>query len=175
MSNRHPKRLINIKFTVESKISKGNKVTRKKKKKPSLLPQILILGGVILLAVSLLAVKNVQNTASTAVSSELPEIQLNAALNAHKPTLAFFHSNDCEQCIIMIDVVEQVYPEFAKSIELVDINVYDENNEPLLRKVGLQYIPTLVFFDQQGNGETYVGVMSVEELRGKFSALLGDK
>ena len=29
----------------------------------------------------------------------------------------------------MIETVEQVYPEFADSIALVDVNVYDERNE----------------------------------------------
>ena len=56
---------------------------------------------------------------------------------------------------------------------LVDIDVYDPINEPLLDKVGLQYIPTLIFFDNQGQGETYVGVMHAGELRERLATLAG--
>ena len=139
----------------------------------SSLPQYLILGGVLLLAVFVLLLKGRSQPEIPASVGSLPEVQLEEALSAGKPALAFFHSNNCEQCLIMIHTVEQVYPEFRDSVALVDINVYDPNNETLMGKVGLQYIPTLIFFDQQGQDQTHVGVMTAEILRQRLSSLTG--
>ena len=148
---------------------------KKNHRNPSRLPQLLILGGVILLAWVVLAFKDQSPAADTPIStSALPQAQLDRALSAGKPALAFFHSNNCQQCIIMIDTVERVFPEFTNHVALVDINVYDPNNEPLLEKVRLQYIPTLVFYDQQGQEETFVGVMEADVLRQRLRSLAGE-
>lgn len=143
--------------------------------KLSRLPQFLILGGVILLAVMILALKQDKTPAgaSSTSTSALPEAQLDRALQAGEPVLAFFHSNDCQQCIVMIDVVAQVYPEFENTVTLVDINVYDERNTALLNRVGLQYIPTLIFYDHTGKEQIAVGVMEAEILRQTLAALAG--
>lgn len=148
-------------------------MTKKKQHKPSRWPQILILSGILLLVLVVLALKDRSQPEATASTSALPEAQLERALSAGKPALAFFHSNNCEQCIIMIETVDQVFPEFAASIDLVDVNVYDPNNEPLLQKIGLQYIPTLVFYDRTGQTQTYVGVMEADILRQRLSSLKG--
>ena len=141
--------------------------------KPSRLSQFLILGGVILLALFVLALKDGSQPEAPANSGELPQAQLDAALYEGKPSLAFFHSDNCEQCINMIETVGQVFPEFSDSVALVDINVYDPDNEPLLRKVGLRAIPTLIFYDQHGQGQTFVGVMAAGALRERLMALAG--
>lgn len=141
--------------------------------KPSHLPQYLILAGVILLALVVLALKDRSQPEVPASTSALPAAQLERALSAGKPALAFFHSNNCEQCIIMIETVDQVYPEFNGSVDLVDINVYDPKNEPLLKKVGLQFIPTLVFYDRSGRAQTHVGVMEADTLRQRLTSLTG--
>jgi thiol-disulfide isomerase/thioredoxin len=146
---------------------------KKKRRKPSRWPQILIISGIFLLALVILALKNQSQPEAPASTSALPEAQLERALSAGKPVLAFFHSNNCEQCIIMIETVDQVFPEFAASIDLIDVNVYDRNNEPLLQKVGLQYIPTLVFYDRAGQPQTHVGVMEANILRQRLTSLTG--
>ena len=149
--------------------------SKRRHSQPSRLPQILILGGVILLAVMILALKQVgvpANDSSTSTSA-LPEAQLDRALKASQPTLAFFHSNDCQQCIEMIAIVDQVYPEFQNTITLVDIDVYDERNTALLNRVGLQYIPTLIFYDRTGKEDVSVGVMEAEILHTTLKALAG--
>ena len=135
--------------------------------------RILVVAGLILVIAIILALKDKPAPAPTQATSNLPEVQLDRALANHKPILAFFHSNNCEQCIIMIETIDQVHPEFAASIDLVDVNVYDPNNEPLLRKVGLQYIPTLVFFDRSGQSQTHVGVMEADALRQQLSSMTG--
>ncbi len=53
----------------------------------------------------------------------------------------------------MMETVEQVYPEFGDSVTLVDVNVYDEQNTQLLSDVGLQFIPTLIFYDRSGQDQ----------------------
>ena len=143
-------------------------------RKKNRLPQFIILGGVVLLALVIIVLKDSSQPAPVAGSSSaLPEAQIERAIRAGKPALAFFHSNNCEQCLIMIDTVEQVFPEFAGAVTLVDVNVYDQNNEPLLRKVGLQYIPMLVFYDRQGQTQAHIGVMESAVLRQRLSSLAG--
>ena len=136
-------------------------------------PQILAIGGLVLLIVAVLVLKDKPQEAvvPTASAGDLPSVQLDHALADHQPTLAFFHSNNCQQCIDMMEIVEQVYPEFADSIVLVDVNVYDERNEPLLQQVGLQYIPTLIFYDRLGQSQVSVGVIEAEQLRQTLAAL----
>ena len=43
---------------------------------------------------------------------ELPEVQLDRLVAGGQPTLAFFHSNTCYQCVEMTGIVERVYPEY---------------------------------------------------------------
>jgi hypothetical protein len=50
--------------------------------------------------------------------SEAPEVTLDRALAANRPTLAFFHSLTCDSCIEMTAIVQQVYPEFQGTITL---------------------------------------------------------
>ena len=75
----------------------------------------------------------------------------------------------------MMDTVAQVYPEFTDSVTLVDVNVYDEQNQALLKRVELQYIPTLIFFDRSGQGEVSVGVMEAEQLKQTLASLAAGK
>lgn len=139
----------------------------------SRIPPILIIGGIVLLAITILIYKQSQsNSGKLAINAgELPVEQLDRAIKAGKPTLAFFHSNNCDQCIEMIHVVEQVYPEFAESIVLVDVNVYDQQNQSLLRRAAIRYIPTLIFFDDNGQGTVNVGVIQPDLLRDQLAAL----
>lgn len=94
-----------------------------------------------------------------------PSEQLNLALAAGKPTLVFMHSTNCQSCIDMMKVVEQVYPEFAGQIALVDVDVYDNANVPLMQKLGLRYIPTVVVFDKNGKAAQNVGAMKPDAFR----------
>ncbi len=101
----------------------------------------------------------------------LPEAQLDLLLAAGKPTLAFFHSNTCMQCVRMTEIVQQVYPDFADAVALVDVNVYDQQNENLLQRGGIRVIPTLIFIDRTGQGVVYTGVMEPDALRTELETL----
>ena len=142
-------------------------------KKTNLLPRILIVAGVLTLAAVLLLLKAGSNNQAqtTAVAGDLPADQLQNALTEHRPTLAFFHSNNCHQCIVMMETVSQVYPGFADAVALVDVNVYEERNAQLLKDVGLQYIPTLIFYDRTGQKQVSVGVIEAIQLRQKLASL----
>jgi thiol:disulfide interchange protein len=164
---------------------------QKDHQKTNFLPRLLIVVGVLFLAAMVLALKeinreHVQEAGSTGIvplqgadamgetlapPSELPADQLRNALAEHRPTLAFFHSNSCRQCVMMIENVNRVYPEFFASVVLVDVYVYDEKNEPLLKMVGLQYIPTMIFYDRSGREQVFVGLMDEEQLRQSLAAL----
>ena len=135
--------------------------------------KILIILGVLLLAVAVIAFKNQPQPQPEKMITvrDLPEALLDSALNSGKPTLAFFHSNNCEQCIIMIENVDQVYPEFRNSVELIDIDVYNPLNNSLLDRVKLQYIPTLIFYDNKGQSKTFVGVMDNQMLHDWFTEI----
>ncbi|MFO7631595.1 MAG: thioredoxin family protein, partial [Caldilinea sp.] len=85
--------------------------------------------------------------------------------------LAFFHSNTCDSCKEMMAVVEEVYPEFAGSVGLVDVDAYDARNAGLLRSIGIRAIPTVVFFDRTGAGKMQIGGMPAADLRQVLSEL----
>ena len=150
---------------------------KKRSKKTNNLPRILIVVGLLALVVVVLLLKPDKTPAQTATpqsavsTSDIPAVQLQNALAQNHPTLAFFHSNNCHQCQVMMETVAQVYPEFNNSITLVDINVYDKRNESLLRQVGLQYIPTLIFYNRAGKEQVSVGVMEAEKLRQTLATL----
>ncbi len=126
-------------------------------------------------AVSLTAVTPPAGTGAPAgpAAPETAEEQLDQLLAAGQPVLAFFHSNNCVQCTRMMAIVDQVYPEFAGSVALVDVNVYDARNQRLLQKVKLQFIPTQIFYDRAGRSQTIVGVMQPEQLRQQLQTLGG--
>lgn len=142
----------------------------------SRLPQILVVSGMALVILTIFAFKEKPKTEAPATGSTEPaEVQLDTAMEKGQPTLAFFHSNNCQQCILMMEIVAQVYPDFENDVTLVDINVYDEENQPLLQRVGLQYIPTLIFYDRNGQSTTHVGVMEAAQLSDTLATLAGGK
>lgn len=143
-------------------------------------PRTLMLVGIALLIGVVLMIKyQVQSNPPPATSlaqftsgqHELPETQLNHLLDEGRPTLAFFRSNTCVRCIEMTRTIAQVFPEFATTVSLVDVDVYDQRNAALIQKVGIQVIPTLIFFDHTGAGQVVAGGMPADELRTELQEL----
>jgi len=110
---------------------------------------------------------------ASAEADESPEVQLERFLIAGKPTLAFFHSNNCVQCIKMMEVVAEVYPEFDDSVALVDVNVYDKASSRLLQRAQIRAIPTQIFFDRTGQGRVVMGAMTPDQFREQLRTLAG--
>ena len=138
-------------------------------KKDNQVPKILIALCVVIAVSAVLILKNQRDTQAT--SKKSPADLLHTATLNKQPILAFFHSNTCDSCLEMVSIVDQVYPEFADTITLVDVNVYDEQNRTLIDKVGLQFIPTLFFYDTSGIQHTHIGIMEADQLRKNLNLL----
>jgi len=132
-------------------------------KKDHQVPKVLIGICVIFAVGSVLILKNQRNTQGT--SKKSPADLLQAARFNTQPVLAFFHSDTCDSCLDMVSIVDQVYPEFADSVTLVDVNDYDDQNRTLIDEVGRQFIPTLFFYDTSGKRHTHIGIMEADQLR----------
>jgi thiol-disulfide isomerase/thioredoxin len=145
--------------------------SRRTNRKTLHLTRFLVLLGLV--AIITVAISLKEKPEATTPPGDPPVIQLESALSEGKPVLVFYHSNTCESCLQMIDIVHQAYPEFAGVVVLVDVNVYDPKNESLMKKAGVQYIPTLMLYHPTGRIEKFVGVMEKEDLRQALTDLAG--
>ena len=146
--------------------------TKKNPKQNGLLPKILILTGIVVLVAVVFFMKN-QALKTVVPVNESTEAQFDRYMKEGTPTLAFFHSTNCHSCIVMMDTVAQIYPEFKDGVALVDVDVYDSKNENLLRRAGINSIPTLVFIDRKGQGKVSIGVIEADQLRQQLQILKG--
>lgn len=119
----------------------------------------------------IIIIKNQSVEQLTSTTNQTAEALLDQYLAEGKPIFVFFHSNNCQSCIDMIAIVDQVYPEFEDTIALVDVNVYDSANQNLLQRANIYSIPTQVFIDRAGQGKVAMGVMSPEDFRTQLLAL----
>jgi thiol-disulfide isomerase/thioredoxin len=94
-----------------------------------------------------------------------PGDELAQALAGGRPALVFFHSMSCEPCLQAIRTVEQVVPEYAQAVTLVDVNVSDTSTHDLLRRTGIRAIPAFAFYDRDGESTLYYGALSKEYLK----------
>lgn len=143
---------------------------KKNLKQNGVLLKILILAGVFVLVVVVFLIKN-QPSKTVAPVDESPQAQLDRHLKEEKPIFVFFHSTTCQTCVVMMDTVAQVYPEFTGDVELVDVDVYDPQNKDLLEVAGINSIPTLVFINRKGQGTVSVGAMEADRLRQQLNIL----
>ena len=163
------------------------------KQSPTWLRGLLMIGGVVVLLVLVYWFKNRPADASLppvptlAVPAEaaavtmppLPtaeasiETQLQAYLDAHQPMLVFFHSQTCESCQLMSERLEQVYPDFADRVALVDVDVYAPQNQNLVMRAQIRSIPTMVFVTPDGEGQSFIGPMEVTDLVEQLKRISG--
>jgi thiol:disulfide interchange protein len=137
------------------------------RKRPSTL---FIFAGIALLVLAVIALKSGKQTPAAPISLEE---QYHQALQEHHPTFVFLHSLDCIPCKAMMDVVAEVQPEFEGQVVLIDVDVYDQSNVNIMRQEGLQMIPTLVFYNRQGQRQVQVGVLQPDQLRAVLGAISG--
>jgi thiol:disulfide interchange protein len=130
-------------------------------------PTLLILAGIAFLLIAVFALKSGDNSSA---SSSL-EYQLEQALNMGRPTFVFLHSLECIPCKEMMGTVANVYPDFQDSVLLIDVDVYVQSNQNILRRERLQSIPTLVFYDAQGNRQVFIGAMQPDQFRDTLTQL----
>ena len=103
-----------------------------------------------------------------------PEEQVDHYLEVGQAVFVFFHSDNCQSCIDMMGIVDEIYPEFQEVLPIVDVNVYDPLNQNLLRWAGVTGIPTQLFLAADGSGKIAVGVMNPDQLREQLSLLAGE-
>jgi len=140
----------------------------KQSKKHQTISKYMVLAGLVLVIAVIIATKSYPQTDAAL----LPEDQLNKALVNGDPALVFFHSTTCDPCMEMIENVERAYPEFSEKITLIDVNVSDERNHNLLRSQGVQLIPSLKFFDKNGQAHIVYGVITPEQIQEELITLL---
>lgn len=114
------------------------------------------------------------STATSVYSSDgTPEEQVDRYMEQGQAAFIFFHSNNCQSCIDMMGVVDEVYPEFQEVLPIVDVNVYDPLNQRLLQRAQINTIPTQLFLGADGQGKISIGLMSPDQLREQLSTLVG--
>ena len=148
--------------------SKRTKSKHPKSKRPS---TILILAGIALLVLAVIAIKSKDQDPGAPVSLEE---QYELALQEKQPTFVFLHSLDCIPCKEMMEVVAEVQPEFEGQVALIDVDIYQQSNLNIMRREGLQMIPTLVFYDRQGTRQVQVGVLQPDQLRAVLQTISGE-
>lgn len=131
-------------------------------------PTLLIITGIALLLIGTFAFKSVGDKSGP---GPLLEAQLDQALSEGRPAIVFLHSLNCVACREMMRTVTDVYPEYQDSIVLIDVDVYDQGNNNLIRREQLQSIPTLVFYNRQGARQVYIGAMPSEQFRDTLAQL----
>mgnify|MGYP000170981198 CR=1 FL=1 len=139
-----------------------------KKTKTKTLPALLIIGGLILTITAVMLAKNQPASQSSSIDTP-PDVLLDRYLSNRQPVFLFFHSNNCQSCIDMIHIVNQVYPDYKNQIALMDINVYERINQNLIQRARVNTIPTQVFINNKGQGKIIIGVMEPDQLRQQLS------
>ncbi len=136
------------------------------------LPALWVLAGIALLLIAIFTIKNGDTSSVSAASLET---QLDQALNEGRPTFVFLHSLDCIPCKEMMGVVADVYPDFQGSVVLIDVDIYKQGNENIMRREQLQSIPTLVFYDSTGKRQMFIGAMSPDKFRNTLTQLAAEQ
>ena len=131
-------------------------------------PTLLILAGIALLLIAVFALKS---GGDSSASTNSLETQLDQALKDGRPIFVFLHSLDCIPCKEMMATVAEVYPDFQDSVVLIDVDIYDQNNQNILRRERLQSIPTLVFYDAKGKRQMMIGAMPPDQFRQTLTQL----
>ena len=126
----------------------------------------------LIVALGIILIKN-QSEKEIIPVNESPEQQLDRLLEEGRPIFVFFHSTDCVSCMMMMETVDQIYPTYQNKVALVDVHVYDSENQNLLKRAAIRSIPTQVFIDSKGNGNVAVGVMTTDQLDEQLALLAG--
>lgn len=145
-------------------------MTKRKRAQPKQPSTLLILAGIALLVLVAITFKRGNQVPVTPISLEE---RYNQALQEKQPTFVFLHSLDCIPCKAMMDIVAKVQPEFEGQVVLIDVDVYQQSNLNIMRREGLQMIPTLVFYDRRGERQVQVGVMQPDQLRAVLHTISG--
>lgn len=87
--------------------------------------------------------------------------------NRDKTVALKFGAEWCGPCGTMKETIECLETDDTKNVLFVSCDV-DEADEDFLDEYNVSTLPTMIFFKNGIVSETYVGLMSKEELKSKF-------
>ncbi len=131
-----------------------------------------ILAVVLLLIAAVLAIKYTL-PGIFASNGSSAQVKIDQAVEQGKPVMAFFYSEDCRSCREMEKTIAAVYPEFKKSVILVEVNVYEDENRELVERTGVHTTPVELFIDGKGTETLVLEAMSPEDLREQLTSISG--
>lgn len=91
------------------------------------------------------------------------------------PRMVEFYSPSCSICRQMIPILNVLKRECSsKGVEIIQIDITNPSNKPLLSKYGIRAIPTFVFLDKDGKEVSrLIGYQTIHSLQQHLAVLLG--
>jgi len=89
---------------------------------------------------------------------------------AGQPVMVDFYADWCAPCIILGPSVEELAEEYAGRAKVVKFNV--DRNPQVPQQLGIQGIPTVVFYKDGRPVDKVVGLVQKEELSRRLDSLL---
>jgi len=88
------------------------------------------------------------------------------------PRMVDFWSPTCPPCRQMIPILHELEDEYAHAFELVKVDVSRSENQTLAIQNQIQYIPTQIFYDENGKQIfRHTGFFSKEQILNKWKEL----
>jgi thiol-disulfide isomerase/thioredoxin len=126
--------------------------------KKQFLSIVVVISLMFISAVPFGCTKNTQNKNSSTLSTLQELMTLD-----DKPIFIDLGSDSCAPCVQMEPIIEDLKNNYSEYFHTIFINVHE--NQDLSSKFGVQFIPTQIFFDSEGNEKyKHVGFFSKEEI-----------
>ncbi len=115
-----------------------------------------------------------ESTAPVSQGGRSPsEVLLEQAKAEGKPVLLKFGSGRCLPCIEMDRNINSIRPDYEGNAAIIIVDLNDRREYDFAMKYNVETIPTTIFFNRDGTvADSYVGVMTPDELRNRLNSLL---
>ncbi|MFA6617729.1 MAG: thioredoxin family protein [Candidatus Neomarinimicrobiota bacterium] len=125
-----------------------------------------------LLVVAILAFTLLMSACSGKKADAGPKKASSVTMNEKLPKMVDFWSPTCPPCRQMMPILAELEEEYAHAFKLVKVDTSKPENRDLAMQNQIQYIPTQIFYDE--NGEQlfrHVGFYSKEDILNKWKEL----
>lgn len=114
-----------------------------------------------------------------AITAFSPNSKMDQAVFANNglPKVIVFSTPMCGECRKISPVIDQAKKNYANKVEIVKINAVDNKPETnkLVTKHKIYAVPTLVYFDKNGNAvKQTMGYMPYEDFEAEIKGLLAN-